>query len=361
MYEIMVDAESGQVSLNGEVFFDVNYGGDFEIERDWLNEVCLTEIKKALGGISEVFRESGEHSLSISLSYFGDDDPTVRDGELDERAYFFDLSESGDLVITSSVSFPLAKTPEEFHARVGDYFTRHHVKIVSERFCGGSSSLELKLSPPLHWTVVEYTGFFEILTLILQKGRINFTSPSGVRALVMAGIPEALLGSVENDWLDVKRQGYGISAASQKYEFSCDVASFANAEQGGVIVLGIATEVNSSGSDVLCSVVPCRRGSLNVQKYRHALRERVVPPIDGLEIDVVELPAGDVLCVYVPPQPEELKPFLVKGAMVDGKVSGSYFSIPHRRGSDKWAMSAESVHSMLVAARVILKSNSTSG
>jgi hypothetical protein len=49
----------------------------------------------------------------------------------------------------------------------------------------------------------------------------------------------------------------------------------------------------------------------------------------------------------MPPQPEELKPFLVHGAIVDGKVQGSYISIVRCSGADSIPITAQQIHSTL--------------
>jgi hypothetical protein len=41
---------------------------------------------------------------------------------------------------------------------------------------------------------------------------------------------------------------------------------------------------------------------------------------------------GMLILIDVPPQPEELKPFLVHGAIVDGRAEGAFVSIVRRRG-----------------------------
>jgi hypothetical protein len=271
------------------------------------------------------------------------------------RYQFFQLADDDRLLLTLSVDYAKVQTREEFDERLGDYFARRDVKILKVRFCGPADSVEMCFVIPLDWTVLQCSAFSDALAMLLQHDRVNLGTPSGVYNLVSAGVPALVLGKTESEWLEVKRENYGIAAESQKYEFACDVASFANSDSGGLIVIGIASEKDPSGNDVLARITPCRRGSINVQRYMQILRERVVPPVEGLRLDVTPIGSGDIMAVYIPPQPEEIKPFIVKGAMIESKVSGSFFSIPHRRGSDKWAMSPEAAHSMLVAARAVLR------
>ena len=57
----------------------------------------------------------------------------------------------------------------------------------------------------------------------------------------------------------------------------------------------------------------------------------------------------------IPPQPEELKPFLVHGAIVDGRVEGAFISIVRRRGESSIPITAPMIHSTLAAGRALLR------
>jgi hypothetical protein len=46
----------------------------------------------------------------------------------------------------------------------------------------------------------------------------------------------------EGTWLEGKSKPYLLSEEPQKWELAKDVASFANAEAGGLIVIGVRTE-----------------------------------------------------------------------------------------------------------------------
>lgn len=59
--------------------------------------------------------------------------------------------------------------------------------------------------------------------------------------------------------------------------------------------------------------------------------------------------------VYVPPQPAELRPFLVKGAVVGGKVNGNLIAVYRRRGDDVLPTSAEGLHTALAAGIAFLR------
>jgi hypothetical protein len=324
---------------------------EFEVPRDRVGNVALLEIRDLL---KEVRREVSNGAVVV-LAVAPMSEIRVYDGPDERRYELLELVDGDDLSLTLSVDYVRVRTEGDVRERLHDHIARAGVKLSLIRFCGPANSIEFRFLVPLRWTVMQCAAFADSLTMILQNDRVNLKTPSGAYALISAGIPALLLGKAESEWLEVKRDNYGIAAESQKYEFACDVASFANSEVGGLIVIGIASERDLSGNDVLARIAPCRKGSINAQRYMQALQERVVPSVEGLRLDVISIDSGDIMVVYIPPQPEEVKPFIVKGAMVGSKVSGSFFSIPRRRGSDKWAMSPEAVHSMLVAARGVLR------
>ena len=57
----------------------------------------------------------------------------------------------------------------------------------------------------------------------------------------------------------------------------------------------------------------------------------------------------------VPRQEEELKPFLMHGAFVNGKVQGAYISIVRRSGGDSIPITAQQIRSTLAAGRALLR------
>lgn len=54
-------------------------------------------------------------------------------------------------------------------------------------------------------------------------------------------------------------------------------------------------------------------------------------------------------------KPEELKPFLVHGAIVNGEAQGAYISIVRRSGEDSIPITAQQIHSAPAAERALLR------
>ncbi|MEV2241268.1 RNA-binding domain-containing protein [Micromonospora sp. NPDC049891] len=220
----------------------------------------------------------------------------------------------------------------------------------------------LKVSFPLDRTVGQIVALSFLFDSLIANEEGAPTSPAGVLALMASKIPEALLGQPESQWLEVKQKGYGFENDRQKHEFALDLAAFANCDSGGIIVVGLSTSRDASGQDIITAANGCSPGSLNVDSYAEVAKHRVVPPIEGLDIRVISSNDRSFLMALVPPQPQQFRPFLVRGGVISGdRVSGAAFTIPQRVGSEKWNVSAEAVHSQLVAARIALSRADTTG
>jgi hypothetical protein len=176
-----------------------------------------------------------------------------------------------------------------------------------------------------------------------------------VADLLRSGHASAFIGQVESSWLEAKRQHYDLTSITGKIALAQAVARFANAEDGGLIVVGLETKTSASGDDVIRRVSPTPHDPRIVRRYQSVLQERLYPPPDGLGIERVATSAGDLILIDVPPQPEDLKPFLVHGAVVGGKVEGAFISIVRRRGDGSIPTTAPMIHATLVAGRALLR------
>jgi Putative DNA-binding domain len=172
--------------------------------------------------------------------------------------------------------------------------------------------------------------------------------------LLRAGKVDLLLGQAENNWIEAKGAPYADNDVG-KLELAKDVAAFANAA-GGLLVLGVAT-AKRGDRDVLTRVQPIPFAMARPSSLRRIIDHRVHPPVQGLE--VIHVPYGGkadgVVVVSVPPQPEEMQPFLVRGAVTGGRLSGSFVSVVTRRGEDTLATDVASIHALLAAGRAALR------
>jgi hypothetical protein len=87
------------------------------------------------------------------------------------------------------------------------------------------------------------------------------------------------------------------------------------------------------------------------------IRGRVYPPPLGVAVEAVVGADGMATAlVHVPPQPDERKPFVVRGSFLDGKVREQYVGLPVRVGEDTVWDDLAGIHSLLVAGRAALSS-----
>jgi hypothetical protein len=172
--------------------------------------------------------------------------------------------------------------------------------------------------------------------------------------LLRGGRAEILIGQPEGPWLDVKSAHYDLSKPSGKISLAQAVSRFANAEHGGIVVIGMKGKKVPGGEEIrhVCPV-PVESGI--ERRYQVALEQHLYPPPDYLDIETVKVPGGMLVLVHIPPQPEELKPFLVHGAIVDGTVEGAFISIVRRRGESSIPTTAAAIHATLAAGRALLR------
>jgi hypothetical protein len=183
-----------------------------------------------------------------------------------------------------------------------------------------------------------------------QGGTVGLSSAAD---LVRSGMAPVLIGQRECLWLDAKRQPYGLDQDRHRFELAKDVAAFANGV-GGLILIGASTETIRSG-ERLAEINPIPLRLVDVQRMRDVLDRWVFPVVEDLEIDVIQV--GDnrgLAYIYVPPQPEERRPFLVVGAEVGGKVVSVFVSVPTRRDDDTHYRDVAALHGLLLAGRLAL-------
>jgi len=144
-----------------------------------------------------------------------------------------------------------------------------------------------------------------------------------------------LLGQVEGDFVDCKRQVYDLSLELNKIELVKDITSFANAD-GGFILIGIQTQQSQTHfSDEIVSFSPFKANIFNPGQYYDILNEWVYPKLTGVIIEwKAESRDGDrgFGVINVPPQPSTKKPFLIsKSVLASGKRTHILFGYVERR------------------------------
>jgi hypothetical protein len=195
----------------------------------------------------------------------------------------------------------------------------------------------------------------ESVTTLFDAAATGHLTRETVADLIIGGRADLLIGLPEGAWLDVKSQHYDLTTARGKISLAEAVSRFANAEEGGVVVVGMDTKRIPGGELIKC-VKPVPIDTATNRRYRQAIENRLFPFPTALNIQTVETSAGHGLVVIsIPPQEEELKPFLVHGAIVDDRIEGAYISIVRRSGEDSVPITAQQIHSTLAAGRALLR------
>jgi hypothetical protein len=220
--------------------------------------------------------------------------------------------------------------------------------------------------PPWRWkadATVEVRGRSVIDAINLARDAIALGEAFGQNGeftreiaadLVRAGHAAALIGLPEGQWLDVKSQHYDLGQGVGKIKLAQAVAKFANAEMGGLLIIGLSGK-KVPGGEVLTKLCPVAIDGRTMRQYQQALESRLYPPPDLLSIEPVGTSELGLVLIDIPPQPEELKPFLVHGALIDGDVEGAFISIVRRRGESSIPTTAPMIHSTLAAGRALLR------
>lgn len=180
--------------------------------------------------------------------------------------------------------------------------------------------------------------------------------PNVIIDILEAGGASQLIGTPESDTLEVKSIDYMSKYQGDRWkvELAQDVSSFANAELGGLLLIGIESR-EIDGRDTLHKLTPLSPNPKRLGQYRDVINARIHPPIDDLRLDVIPLGHKEILYVLIPPQRDERKPFMVFGGILDGKVEGKMFSIVRRRGDRTVGVDPRELHAMLVAGRTFFR------
>lgn len=175
--------------------------------------------------------------------------------------------------------------------------------------------------------------------------------------MVQLGQAQALLGLNESEWLEVKSFPYelkNIAEDSWKHELAQDVVQFANTQIGGLLAIGFRTK-RKAGLDAIVKITPVPASDTRLQAYRDVLKRRIHPPITRLTIESYSWDGGQIICIFVPSQPNENQPYLVSGTIVSGSFVRSGVTIVRRQGDASIPITAQELHSMLVAGRAFLR------
>jgi hypothetical protein len=223
-------------------------------------------------------------------------------------------------------------------------------------FVGNPWIWNVRFHPPMTRSTVssalDLASAMKHLLIIADKGGLDATTSWD---LACAGQATALYGQPESNWLEVKVQGWNLSTEAGKIELAQDVARFANGDTAGLLLVGLGTK-RPKGVEIVVRGPGLRFTAKDAARHHQILDRRIFPPVDGLRIRPVDDGhGGDLLAFYIPIQSSELKPFLVHGVIVGGKVEGAFFSVVRRRGEHSIPVTAEALHAQIAAGRALLR------
>jgi hypothetical protein len=144
-----------------------------------------------------------------------------------------------------------------------------------------------------------------------------------------------LLGEIEGQFFDAKRQPYQFDAGMDaKREFAKDVAAFANAG-GGYILVGVATEPATLRiGDEVSELRPIERMLFDSDRHRKLLEDWLYPQPKDVTVDWVQYgkdTSKGIGFIFVPPQSERSKPFLITRTLGDKKSTEVLIGYAERR------------------------------
>jgi hypothetical protein len=198
-----------------------------------------------------------------------------------------------------------------------------------------------------------WQGYKTLCFLLTTSPEDLLRSAKGVQLALRLGRPDVLIGTPESSWLDVKSTDYLLSSPAEKIKLALDVARFANAD-GGLLVLGLRTS-QSHGVDIISRVTPLPMPARQVARYRNIIDTHVYPLVRGLDVFSVPRDRGELLVISIPSQLEDNKPFVVHGnlgSITDNKVKGLFVSVVQRRGDGAEYLSGPAIHALFSTRRM---------
>jgi hypothetical protein len=145
-------------------------------------------------------------------------------------------------------------------------------------------------------------------------------SKDEILEMLRVGNLDALIGEFENEWLECKRQPYGLESDIHKMELAKDVAGLANA-RGGLILIGFSTTRSAThGMDQIDGATPFPINMFDPTRYNNILADWLWPPIENIRFDLFPSATDSTKCVaviVVPSVSGPDKPVLVAKTILD--------------------------------------------
>ncbi|WP_433540905.1 AlbA family DNA-binding domain-containing protein [Streptosporangium sandarakinum] len=309
---------------------------------------------------------SGSHEIcgfDIIASVFIDIDPLAWEEDVDLTLY---IASSGEMIFATSVSALARQTSRSLINHFSSSLRNLGHELldiygIEEQMIVRNLDKDVK-EWGLHAMVSSFDLSVEKLAAHRHEiARTTFfpkrmqSSPGALFEMVKLGGIKNIINMPESASLEVKSAPYEMKRDKEwQCELAEDIARFSNSEHGGLLLVGMRSK-KIDGQDLIVDISPIPVDGDRISRYYQTIDSRIHPPISDLQFESVPFDAGEILCIFVPPQLEESKPFLVQGAFFDGKYQKGLISIVRRRDEHSIPVTAREIHSMLAAGRALLR------
>lgn len=174
---------------------------------------------------------------------------------------------------------------------------------------------------------------------------------AALEALLASGEFSDLLGRMESAVLEVKgSKPYDLDSPFGRWELAKDVSAMANSA-GGFLLVGLQTTKDpASNSESITALDLIPETAFSGPKYTGIVKEYVYGTIAGLSADWrPQLPPTGVGLgvIYVPPQTQDVKPFLISQLTSAGEKFELVFGLVARRDADNVPKTANELRTAL--------------
>lgn len=171
-------------------------------------------------------------------------------------------------------------------------------------------------------------------------------------SILSSGNFDALVGTVETDWIDFKGDPYHLSNDQNKIELAKDMTAMAN-HNGGVILIGPRTvkKKTHTGEEVE-KIELFAEDALNPKQYLDTLNAWTHPHLRDVGIwwhKSAGEPSRGLFSIVIPAQPAELRPFLVKASIVNGRNTELLVGLMRRARDETDVTDIHELHGLIRA------------
>jgi predicted phosphohydrolase len=179
---------------------------------------------------------------------------------------------------------------------------------------------------------------------------MNKFSIKELEKIINEGNFDYLIGKIENNFFDCKKEIYDLKNNLVKRELAKDISSFANLN-GGYILIGPQTKKSKYHfGDEIEKIKLVKQNLVNIDQYFDVAKEWIYPEIERLKIKWKPSKNDKnkgILVIQIPSQKEILKPFLIKKLVEERKISEIIFGYVERKGDKGDPKKIQNIHQIM--------------